>query len=415
MRVGYAKIGRAMPLAQAKWGEVGGDNEPPILLDKLARMYPQHEFVIIGRNSGENPQAIGLPANVTNPWEDLKGVPRTIHKECGDDLEKRTAMMYELIAEPAASLDAFIVWAGQHGTSNQPIPKVGAPDELTKPQESFVNYAGFIIRAINDWRAVDPVARREVWLCSDVRNYLKCRDLALPPIGVLAQFDWHKTEKHYRWNTPGQPWAGSEWSEPNVWSSRHDYHYARLELVGIRPDTSFYLSPELRNDFGMIVNENRAYVSNDRKSILKEWVLPMQPSFIHGKWSDKSLAELGVDIQPTPWETIGAKMAQVRCTLTTPASGSGWATAKPWECFASGTICFFHPDYDSQDHILADAPPELHQWLRVDTPAELKQRIDMLSADHATWEWLARMQRAHFDKAMAESLAEQTIGRWAGL
>lgn len=421
MRIGYAKIGRAMPLAPDKWGEVGGDNEPPNLLHKLSRRWPEHEFVIIGRNSGEDTQALGFPPNVINPWVNMPKAGGLIHKQAGDDLELRTSLMYDLIRPWVDTLDAIIVWAGQHGTSNQPIPKVGTTDELTKPQESFVNYAGFLIRAINDWRSRDPFTRREVWLCADVRNYLKCRDLKYPPMGVLAQYDFSKQEKHYRWGDPADPAQFDRpdrrvsWSEPNVWIADHNYYYSRLELVGIPEDTVVNTDPTGRGHFGILINENRAYVRVGRKDIMRDWVLPLQPTWMHGKWGKESLAALGVDIQPTPWPTIWSKLATVRTTFTTPASGSGWATTKPWEAFAVGTVCFFHPDYDDQDHILRDAPDELRAWLRVTTPQQLRDRAQAVNADDNLWRWLVEMQRAHFDMAMAEGRCIETIGRWAGL
>jgi hypothetical protein len=416
VKVAYAKIGRAIPLAPAKWGEVGGDNEPPILLNKLARRWPEHEFIIVGRNSGEDPSSLSLPSNVINPWTELRGIASRLHKECGSDLELRTTKMFELIQPYLQDLGGMVVWAGQHGTSNQPIPKVGQPDELTKPQESFVNYAGFIIRFINEWRDANP-GKAEVWLCADVRNFLKARDLKHPPIGILGQYDFTKMEKHYRWNDPAEPHPDvATWSEPNVWSARHTYHYARLEVTGIPSTTPVNFDPTGRDSFGIVINEARGYVKLSRKDAMRDWVLPCQPAWVHGKWSDESLRALGdIQVSPLPWPDIWAKLATVRSTFTTPSSGSGWATTKPWEAFAVGTVCFFHPDYDDQDNILRDAPPELAAWLRVTTPEELRSRVDHLTRDDATWEWLVRLQRDHFEKAMTENTCIETIGRWAGL
>ena len=411
-----------MPLDPRKWGQVGGDNEAPALLLTLARRWPEHEFVIIGRNPGEDPQALGYPTNVVNPWHSMPNAAKEIHREAGGDMEMRTALLYDRIRPWTDQMNGVIMWAGQHGTSNQPIPKVGAPDELTRPQESFVNYAGFLIRAINDWRTRDPFTNREVWLCADVRNYLKCRDLKYPPMGILAQYEFIKTEKHFRWNDPAEPWinetdpiAGAAWSEPNVWAANHRYYYSRLEIVGIPTDIAVDLRFADRGHFGVLINENRTYVPKSRKEIVRDWVLPLAPAWLHGKWTDKSLEALGVDIQPTPYNGIWDKLRSVRATLTTPASGSGWATAKPWEAFAVGTVCFFHPDYDDEGFILADAPSELRQWLRVESATDLAARVAAVNSDENLWRWLVTMQRDHFDHAVREQRCVNAIGSWVGL
>jgi hypothetical protein len=108
------------------------------------------------------------------------------------------------------------------------------------------------------------------------------------------------------------------------------------------------------------------------------------------------------------YETI----SRWRCTLTTPASGSGWATAKPWESFLAGVICFAHPAYDTQGHIiptreqLRDYPDgdrkTLFQWLRPPTPVSLQQAVHVVSNDYDTWRFLAEEQRRYVDEAYAE-------------
>ena len=141
-------------------------------------------------------------------------------------------------------------------------------------------------------------------------------------------------------------------------------------------------------------------------SIIKEWVLEDRPNAeIFGVWTDVSKAALGrPDIRPCPYEHLGSTLQRWRTTLTTPASGSGWATAKPWECFAYGTVCFFHPHYDDQDWILRDAPKELRDWLRVPSVESMNKRIAHLAQDQAAWEWIVTEQRKHFEAKYEEHL-----------
>jgi hypothetical protein len=415
MKIGYAKIGRSMPLSPAGFGEVGGDNEPPVLLNKLARRMPEHEFVIIGRNSGEVPQDVGLPSNVTNPWTTWRPEVSAKMKEIGTDPVKTVQLLDEYTLAEWASLDAVIVWMGQHGTSNSPIPVVGGT-ELTNPQISFVNYASYVVRGISVWRDADPHNRQEIWLCPDPRNYLKCRDLKWPPPPIMCQFDWSKKEKHYRYGDPTDPgFFNATWAEDNVWQATHTYEYQELENVGIPTSTGIERGFADRTRFGVLINEARTGVKNSRVDVARQWIMPASPDWMAGKWSQPSIKKLGFTVAPIPWHTVFSTLGTVKSSFTTPSSGSGWATTKPWECFAVGTICFFHPGYDTQDHILGRPGfEELRRWLRVDTPESLKKRVDAVNSSEETWSWLAAEQRRLYDAAMLEQRCITEIMRRIG-
>jgi hypothetical protein len=122
----------------------------------------------------------------------------------------------------------------------------------------------------------------------------------------------------------------------------------------------------------------------------------------------------------------------VRSTFTTPSSGSGWATTKPWQAFAHGTVCFFHPEYDTQGHIiptLAQANDDVYcadhgvdeglrhlaRWLRVRDSAELYKRVHELDANHDAWWWLVQKQRRLYDRACDKLMHVKMIERRLGL
>lgn len=429
--IGYSKIGRSIQLPPSSW-DSAGDNEPPVLLSKLARRNPQHTFIIVGRNTGERPEDIGLPANVINPWanEDRRAYVRDGLKRARElQGQERLAWMQAILSNASTDLfiglDGFVNWVGQHGTSNQMIPKVNGGGVLTNPQDSFVNYAGYIIRGINDWRSEDPYACQEVHLCPDPRNYLKARDLMWPPSPIVGQYDWRKKEKHFRFGSTYDPeeFGGrlfehssyalpTTWAEDGVWSATHVYEYQRLETVGIPSTLECSYEWEGRSHLGIIINEARGYVKLNRLDAMRDWVMPLRPTWVYGRWSDKSAATLGITgVQPIAWHAQWDALRSVRCTFTTPSSGSHWATTKPWEAFACGTVCFFHPEYDKQDHVLTDAPRELHQWLRVKTPEELAKRVEVLSQDQDAWSWLVTEQRRLFDRATEEARCLTEIER----
>ena len=394
MKIAYAKLGRSVLLDPEKWGAVGGDNEPVALLRTLAERNPDVEWVIAGRHSGptaKDGKPIDLPPNVTVPELPPEGD------------------RFEFIRNLYADVDGAVIWLGQHGTSNNPIPKDKNPAETTSPQEMFRNYSGAIIRGLNDQdRRFEPT-----WLCADPRNYLKARDLKwYPTLPVLGQFDWHRIQRHYRWEDPRPPhnWELEGYSEQdgNSWKTKHFYRYSGLELTGVPTWEASLETPPWseRSHFGVIMNEARDYVSpaKARAPIARAWVNPLDPAFFHGKWTEKGQGIIQrTDVEPIHYTEFPEVMASARTTLTTPSSGSGWATAKPWECFALGTICFFHPHYDTQGHIIPtieqaqDLPNDdprrnLAAWLRPREASEFHARVQKINDDPAIYEWLRELQ-----------------------
>lgn len=438
--IGYGKLGRSMPLTLEKCGNLGGDVEMVAVVKEMALRHPDDLFLLMGRNTGEKPADVGLPSNVQNPWVEwgpelkarvasagLKGVVLTPERQL------ELARHFDDIVGPTFDcLDAFVMWVGQHGTSNTPIPTVADRDKLTKPQDWCAWYSGFMLRGINRWRDVAPMQREEICLNADARNRHKMRDMKWPlRHPVLAQFAAGKALKHERYgagllgfddfrDAPDTVHWPRRWSDAlgyenfgEVWHSEVRDVYARLEVNGLRPGTPFgdlisYDEQWARpGDFGLFINEARSIGIRpelQRKTIFRKWIDPLEPYFVHGSWSEEGKRMIGREIKPAPWSGYYPALHSVRTTFTTPSSGSGWATAKPWEAFAAGTVCFFHPEYDTQDNILGDAPGELRNWLRVPNAATLQQRIKHLSsqAGRDDWYWLVKAQRAHFDRALQE-------------
>lgn len=422
MKIAYGKIGRSYNLSFTKQSTLGGDIDVTRLLRRLAWKYPQHEFILLGRNSGERPMDLGYPSNVTNPWTVWREQLR--ETKLPEDLMDRSNKLEELVLPYVKEIDQVVMWLGQHGTSNSPIPKIGEKDwggELTNPQISMVNYGSYLLRFINRWRDVNgPLANEEIWLCPDPRNYLKCRDLKWPlQYPILAQYEQTRQAKFERYGVTNTmfEWPNKFKREDTVWIADVQYAASSLELTAL-PDPS---DIPLRNlypsqSFGMIVNENRAYVARDRKSIIRDWVLSWDPSaWLYGTWSEESQKELGREINPVSYDQMMSTLKQFRSTLTTPASGSGWATAKPWEAFAAGVVCFFHPEYDTQGWIIPTRDDlkkgrltdledleNLSYFLRVTDPRDLAEKVAALE-DEELWREMIVKQRAWYEIAMEKT------------
>ena len=427
----YGKIGRAISLKPSGWGVVGGDMEAPRLLDSLARRNPDDRWAIIS-TCRDDPQECGFPPNVVNTWtperldyykERIKPF-QEIMREVGkiDPLMIQAIVGVERVIDSlllplVEKIDGVVVWAGQHGTANRVLPAVtdrsGTPG-VTRPYDSFVFYGGGIFRLINAWRDLDPLKNEEVWLIADPRNHLKARDIKWPPrYPVLGQFNFTRNLHHERFgdNTkPDGPWERSSEKTHHTWSSPVDYIYSGLEACGIMPQHINHtvggkiLEHGYRQRFGLFINEAGFHVGQGktqqasgrlaRAPILKDWVLPLDPNFIHGKWTSASLKKLEIKIDPVPFADYFATLESVKCTFTTPSSGSGWATTKPWEAFSTGTACFRHPAYDTQDHIYGRLPDWIREWLSPPTPADLWARVEHLNFDVNTW---SRIIGAHYD------------------
>lgn len=438
MIVLYGKLGRSMPLSLSKCGTLGGDVECIPVVKALAERHPDDTFMLFGRNSGQTAAEVGLPKNVVNPWTEYgwRDEFRKFFKAGGytinfsiEEQREITAFQSAMMRDVVDSADAIIGWMGQHGTSNQPTPGItkNSSGRLTRPQDFSVLYCSYFLNAINRWRDVDPFTREEVWLNADARNYLKMRDLAWPLQNpVLTQRNYEHTIRHERGERSTV--VPSSWEMTTgtraldkhghtVWESTVACAYSRLEINALAPGTPFGDLVSFNDDFdrpgkfGLFINEARAYVpdATKRASALRDYVLPVKPHFIHGTWSKASQESLGVDISPAPWDLYYPKLHSVKCTLTTPSSGSGFATTKPWEAFAAGTVCFFHPLYDDQNHILGGLPDVAQQWLRVTHPGDFRRKLHEVTHDRDLWEYLVAAQRAYFDREIAELRYVQLI------
>jgi hypothetical protein len=407
----------------------------------MASSRPEDEFILVGRNSGQKPQDVWLPPNVSNPWTELQPMYREAsrtwyavdeRRKTGKQVDYTIHMnwMRDNVLPMFEELDALIVWAGQHGTSNSPIPQTGGgtwkPEDLTHPQESALFYGGYLIWGINVFRKKDPLTREEMWLCPDPRNYLKARDLKWPVRNpILSQYAETRRAKFERYGdtrTP-QECGFDARAEDSVWIAQTNYVYSGLELTALPlPENILVNTNPGEHQFGMIINENRPYVSRSRLQVMKQWVVPFWPEVpIRGKWSEKSEVELGRKIAPVPITQMYDVARSYRSTLTTPASGSYWATAKPWEAFAVGSVCFFHPYYDTQGHIIPtleqvedrrvhDADlAQLARFLRVRTPEELYKRVLEVEARDDIWTWVTYHQRRHFEQRFAQRQTETII------
>lgn len=406
MRVGYAKFTRSWNSERANASTVGGDIDVWRLLQRLAQKRPQHEYVMIGRHQGGLHE---FPKNVSTIWddprmEDVKITDGTVTREVYEGFINKWRA-----ATDDVRVDAFIGWIGQVGNANSPIPQIGtdwSDNKLANPYLMNVRYTAPLCDFLNR-RGIQPIL-----LTPDPRNWWRPRELMRPITRpILSQFDMVRQTKHEQFDQWGMPWQQSYSREQSVIVADASYEYAGLEYTALDDPSAipFNDSFDRPHHLGIISNENKTEVpdSTSRRLQLQQWVLDKYPETpVHGSWTKESQEYLGRTIEPVPQTEMLERMATFRATITFPASGSGWVTAKWAEAAAVGTVCFIHPEYDTQDHIFKWAEKsrfrELKHFVRVFSPFQFNRRLEQLKKDPGLFNAMITMQRelliSNFDR-----------------
>lgn len=399
MKIAYGKVGRSIPLSLTSASNVGGDIEVVRLLEILLER--GHEVHLVGRNRGDLQHS-----HLVNHWSPggLFGNVPDAARAMGPTFDVYNSFIQEN-ARQLPKFDAWIIWLGQHGSSLHPVPAVqaGKIGTYTNPMISDVNYAYPIIAILNVLNITPD------WLCPDPRNMIKFRDLWNPHQRVIhAQYNTRKNNTF--WDERLMAPVNGFQQVGKLHEGETVYAYSGIELLAA-PLTSETYVPRAVPDqpFGLLVNEGYNNIgSKGRLHVIKEWCRDLGKYDIVGTWSESSQAVLGRTITPCSLSDVTVTLQRWQSTMTFPATGSGWATAKPWECFKAGTICFKHPGYDTQNHIynrhfMVNALGEsdgmdLFNFLTPFGPAGLKMRINDLDAAETstTYERYSRLQYRYF-------------------
>jgi hypothetical protein len=194
------------------------------------------------------------------------------------------------------------------------------------------------------------------------------------------------------------------------------YKYTAIELLAVTPITFEAYRDSLaldRQPFGLLVNVGYSNLGEKgRLHQIKYWTRGLGNVEIFGTWCEDSQRDLQRTIEPVPLHEVTRTLARWQTTMTFPATGGGWATAKPWECFNAGTLCFKHPRYDDQHHIYshikmttalgAEDAKTLHEFLCPVSPQGVERRLAELQSHPDLYTRLADLQRAYLQWALEE-------------
>lgn len=482
MRIGYAVLGRTMKFEYGRHG-FQGDAEKPNLLRRLAVRNPDVEWVVVGHNdAGERP--LDLP-NVTNPWAGARELAaRTPPRADG---YYRTPFAPYWTARPAwwcsevtgfeddlveliSDLDGVVLHVGQHAPTQLRIPQATRTwhETFTNPDldgnrvyDSMQSYCRYLVRGLNALGDKTLGRAPVVWLVPDPRNYLKARDVKWPSgtDELLAQATFTRSQRHERYQDYRAPEALgfrgvrldrlNEVDEHELWVAEHRYQHADLELM-ILPDIweQFGAVPFAgRTPAGIATTSTKASVLGEgrrRSRLVGDYLLSAFPdAAVYGKWDAASLADVPADtvVEVRP-DAFHASLEEWRVTLSLPIVESGWSVAKPYQCWAANTVCFYVEQVDAQGWTLpgrhhvpgtervgafrnvdlyscrtdwTDDDLALAAWLRVESPAEFADRAHRVVDDEATWTWLVDAQRDLLRRRWSARLLERTIERKLGI
>lgn len=482
MRVGYACMGRTMKFEYGRHG-FQGDAEKPNLLRRLAVRNSDVEWVVVGHNdAGERP--LDLP-NVTNPWAGARDLAaRTPPRADG---YYRTPFAPYWTGKPAwwvsessgfeddlveliSGLDGVVVHVGQHAPTQLRIPQATRTwhETFTDPDldgnrvyDSMQSYCRYLVRGLNALGDRTLGRAPVVWLVPDPRNYLKARDVKWPSgtDDVLAQAAFTRSQRHERYQDYRAPEAlgfrgvtlerPNEVGEHELWSAGHRYRHADLELMILPDEWELHgaVSFAGRAPAGIATTSTKASVLGEgrrRSRLVGDYLLAAFPdAAVYGKWDAASLADVpeGTVVEARP-DAFYATLEEWRVTLSLPIVESGWSVAKPYQCWAANTVCFYVEQVDAQGWTLpsrrhvpgtervgafrnvdlyscradwTDDDLALAAWLRVETPAEFADRARRVVDDEATWTWLVDAQRDLLCRRWNARLLEKTIERKLGI
>ena len=356
--IGFGKLGKSVKFLRNKYSPIGGDNEASCTLRALANRNPDKTFWIVGRtdygylNDAEKHDIFPYD-NVRDVWGG-----RSIGPEHYNESYFNHVVNY--FKDNGVVLDYTVLMVGQIGSVTIPnkILKVNDPD--AGPCASVLDMTKGYTTGITTW--LNESKPKYIEIVNDPRYVMnQARDIFHLPEKSLGQYDYeyisnkiNSYEDQTRTPTPVKSvYAGME----TAFCIDYDH--------GVSANTN-------RNtNFMMVLNEGKP----SRYKMLKEWILDHNNDVdIYGKWADDIVENDSRFKGTLKIDAVQQKLQDVKFTFIIPIK-KGWVTSKYIEMIHAGVIPFLHPTYDEQRHT---AIPD---FLRVDTPQQLAERIEILSND----------------------------------
>lgn len=338
------KLGRSISSNENNWSAVGGDNEPFIIYDSLARLFPEHIFYMIGKSDFSRNKKYDKPENIIDVWASY------------DKSQDEERYVYNFLKD--IHIDSGIIMAGPVSAnincSNLGIRKVRTPSEYAKPLGMFIHYVSPIFNYLNDSNIP--------WIClgPDPRYLSFGKDLFNPPEKVISQYNGESVHTHMK----------SLEEQRSFIKNKIPVEYKGLEKTFLVNKKKPRLKASKNIKFMIVLNEggNGGLL---RGPILKKYVLDhISDVSIYGKWSEEWLSDPRFE-GPRKFKDLVPMLKDTKYTFIIPIQKE-WSTAKFWEMIYYGIVPFMHPYYDSQKNIPAP------DFIRISNPKELNEKIQYL-------------------------------------
>ena len=370
MNIAFAKLGKSVKFKTNAYSPHGGDSEAPAIIKALANNNPDVTFYLAGKSDyarlTEREKLQAFPYNnVINVYEHIP-VKRMEKRACYED--PYIQCLTDYFKNNNIKLDAVLLMMGQVGGVSIPGKTWQIKDTslIASCIDMTANYTSPITVWLNENRLSSDKNIPIIEIINDPRYTLaQPRDITFTPDCALSQYDYSYTNytiKNYDEQLPKIP-------------NKVEASYAGMEkafLVG-RPMPANYADERSRK-FTVILNEGKP----SRYSLLKEWILDNKSLStnleIYGKWSDDIIEADSRFKGSIHLDEVQNIMSDTRYTFIIPIK-AGWVTSKYIEMIYAGVIPFFHPSYDTQNHI------DIPDILRVKNIQELEAAIDKFERD----------------------------------
>lgn len=335
----FGKIGKTIKFDSKKWGATGGDNEAPSLILKLAEQNPNDTFILISSNDFDKVQ-FNKPSNIINGLKSLDQLKNMYDGFLTDTLKDKDIAGAIIVLGPTCRKN-LEYW-----------PRLGFAKSYCAPIIHYLNNSNV------KW----------IGVCNDPRYYLKdVRDLTNKPLKYLSQYNESFVKKVFSKLPPD--------NDNDLIDMTINSEYSGVEKIMLFNNKANKNFENKNNDFNIILNEGKNGVKS-RYPELKKYVLDFFDDVnIYGEWYSEETINDNRFKGPKPFTEIVDITKKSKFSFIIPIS-PGWVTSKYIELINNGIIPFFHPDYDSQKNL------DIPDFLRIESPNQLKERIDIIKSDN---------------------------------
>ena len=351
------------------YGSIGGDHDANYFI-ALAQIFPNVEFYLLSKSDMRRLDTEwklqNIPSNIIDVWADKM-----------PDVEV-WEQPFEFLKRKDIKLDYCLILSGPTPNSSIPNYSLGIldPTKYNTPIQMGINYvapiAYFLNTSLTPYAEIgeDPryIPSNGQDIIHKASRFLTSRNLAK---------DTEENEKHHKVKAIGAPYTAERF-------------YFNFDLENFKADKFFLMNEDPSKNLQvsgdrtdrMAIYSNGISTNGGIKKypIMKEYFvdnLPKKDWMCYGRWKDEDLADEDYkdNFDDTAMIDLIDQMYNCRYTFMI-AIKKGWPSSKLYKMITFGIIPFIHKDWDT-DGMIADLPA----YLRVDSPEDLKMKMDELDND----------------------------------